>query len=82
MCFWCDEKYELGQKCKQKQLYLIEVQEDNEGKKEDEAKLDNEEDKGDETNPQIYVHAIHGMSSKDYKTMRVTKHVNKTLSIF
>ena len=25
LCFWCDEKFVLGHKCKQKQLYLVEV---------------------------------------------------------
>ena len=27
LCFWCDEKFVLGHKCKQKQLYLVEVNE-------------------------------------------------------
>ena len=31
-CFWCDEKYEVGHKCKQKQLYMVEVQKESDEK--------------------------------------------------
>ena len=32
MYFWCDEKFVLGHKCKNKQLYVIEVNEKGEMK--------------------------------------------------
>ena len=54
-------------------MYLIEVQEDNEGEKENEEGMSKEEDEVEESNPQISVHAIHGISSGGYKTMRVTE---------
>ena len=73
LCFWCDEKYEVGHKCKQKQLYVVEVQEESD----DENGKETVEEEEEEVNPHISVHAINGIVSKGYKTMRVTGHVNK-----
>ena len=73
LCFWCDEKYEAGHRCKQRQLYVVEVQEESD----DESGNEKAEKEEEEVKPHISVHAINGIVSKGYKTMRVTGHVNK-----
>ena len=76
LCFWCDEKYETGHKCRKKHLYLIEV---NEGSDEErDLEGDNENDQSEEeTHFQILVHAINGMGARGYTTMRVTAFIKK-----
>ena len=51
----------------------MEVQEDSEEDRGEE----NEEDEVEEVNPQISIHAINGIISKGYKTIRVTMQMNK-----
>ena len=73
LCFWCDEKYVPGHNCRNKQLYVLEVSEDIglenvEGAGVEEVVETEEED----SNPHISVHAINGIASKGYQTMRVT----------
>ena len=78
LCFWCDDKYEYGHKCRKNQLYLIEVNEGSEEEKELEGGGENDSGEEEEDiNPQISVHAISGMGTVGYKTMRVTVFIRK-----
>ena len=82
LCFWCDEKFVAGHKCSKKQLYVVEVNAEEVMEEEIiEEGQEGEEDLG-EVHPHISVHAISGMASQGYKTMRVTIYVrNKPLHI-
>ena len=75
LCFWCDEKYVPGHKCKHKQLYLVEVRDVSD--EEEEVCEEVEEAEGEDITPHISVHAMNGMISKGYKTMRVTVFIKK-----
>ena len=59
LCYYCDEKYELGHKCKRRQIYFL--------KGEDEGKTSGENDKfeEDEEEPLVLVHAT------PHQTMRI-----------
>ncbi|GKE50017.1 putative nucleotidyltransferase, ribonuclease H [Tanacetum coccineum] len=61
-CFWCTEKFVPGHKCPRNQLFIIEVED------EDEAYEENKEDEEDKL-PQISIHALTGLPS--YSTMRI-----------
>ena len=76
LCFWCDEKFVIGQ-CKKKQLYVIEVNEENEMEDETNEKVEEGwEDLGD-LNHHILVYAISEMALKEYMTIKVTIYVKK-----
>ena len=60
----------------------MEVQEGSEEEREEEEGKDTGEEEGDDVKPQISVHAINGIASRGYRTMRVKVYVNKRLSIF
>ena len=78
LCFWCDEKYVPGHNCRKKQVYVMEVNKEEEGEeKEDMKVLEEECENIEDTNPHISVHAINGLASRGYKTMRVTVHVRR-----
>ena len=42
LCFWCDEKYEVGHNCKRNQLYLVEVRENSEEEREQDGYCEQE----------------------------------------
>ena len=74
--FWCEKKFTLGYRCKNRQLYMITVQDD---ETEGEG-LSREEYKDDpkiqlEKNPQLSIHALEG--SYNYQTMRVKGYVKR-----
>ena len=48
LCYYCDEKYEPGHKCKRRQIYLLEGEEEGENDKFEE----------EEEEPLVSVHAI------------------------
>ncbi|GKU86977.1 hypothetical protein SLEP1_g1440 [Rubroshorea leprosula] len=76
LCYWCDEKFTNGHKCKNMQLFSIEVVEGDEGE-EGEVFEEATEELPDDSNPHMSVHALSGGSSGAYRTMRVTGYVNK-----
>ena len=63
LCFWCNDKYEVGHNCRRKQLYLMEVNEDSEDDNDQEGLWGDEKADEEEVNPQISVHAINGMGA-------------------
>lgn len=71
LCFWCDEKYEPGHKCKGKkpQLYHLEV----EGSDSDE--MEDKEEENVTQCAQISIQALDGATS--FQTMRVTGYHGK-----
>ncbi|KAF7154741.1 hypothetical protein RHSIM_Rhsim01G0051500 [Rhododendron simsii] len=74
LCFGCDEKYFRGHVCTKKQLYMIEVEDD-----EDEF-VEAQQEMLPDDNPEefhISVHALSGIQS--YKTMRVKGYIKKTV---
>ncbi|GKV50520.1 hypothetical protein SLEP1_g57222 [Rubroshorea leprosula] len=76
LCYWCDEKFTNGHKCKNMQLFSIEVVEGDEGE-EGEVFEEAIEELPDDSNPHMSIHALSGGSSGAYRTMRVTGYVNK-----
>lgn len=74
LCFGCDEKYYRGHVCKRKQLFMMEVEEDDETFEEAQQDLP-----ADETQEefQISVHALSGVQS--YRTMRLQGQVKKNV---
>ena len=58
-------------------MYLIKVQEASDEKNEREEGTDQEEKGMNDTNLKKSVHAINGIASRGYKTMKVTVHVKK-----
>ena len=66
----------IGHNCRNKQLYVLEVNEDvwleNEDSDIVEKVVETEEK---DSNPHISVHAINGLASKGYQTIRVTVYV-------
>ncbi|KAH0781176.1 hypothetical protein KY290_000774 [Solanum tuberosum] len=81
LCFFCDEKYVMGHKCRNlKQLYILELEET------DGEKYCEEEEQYEEVNQElemqqgieqmeIYIHALNG--SLGYRTLRVTGYHSK-----
>ena len=67
-----------GHNCKKKQLYVIEVNDDEHTEEGDDTEIikGNEREEKD-LNPHISVHVISGLASKGYRTMRVTVYVRK-----
>ncbi|KAG8386982.1 hypothetical protein BUALT_Bualt03G0205200 [Buddleja alternifolia] len=87
LCFWCDEKFSPGHQCsRRKQLYIMEVTED-EGKEDElepseelagENKEENSEQEGDHTSSyHVSMNAMTG--NHDFRTMRVTGTCKVTL---
>lgn len=74
MCFWCDEKYTPGHKCKGKksQLYHIEMEDDDEC---EEETTGHGPEECDQQCAQISVQAMDGVAA--FQTMRVTGHHGK-----
>lgn len=74
LCFGCDEKYFWGHVCTKKQLYMIELEDE-----EDEFVEAQQEMLPDDTPEEfhILVHALSGIQS--YKTMRVKGFIKKTV---
>ena len=71
LCFWCDERFTPGHRCKNKQLYMIIVHDDEE---EGDSIHEDEGEKPEtmaifEGNPQLSIHAMEGTYS--YQTMRL-----------
>ena len=54
LCYYCDEKYEPGHKCKRRQIYFLE------GEKEGETSGENDKLEEDEGEPLVSIHAIAG----------------------
>ncbi|CAL5348860.1 unnamed protein product [Camellia sinensis] len=76
LCFKCNEKYTRGHICKKKQLYALEVEQEDQEQVEDEG-ADVEEDQVPEEELQISLNALSG--SVSYRTMRVKGNVKKKL---
>ncbi|GKU86140.1 hypothetical protein SLEP1_g704 [Rubroshorea leprosula] len=76
LCYWCDEKFTNGHKCKNMRLFSIEDVEGDEGE-EGEVFKEAIEELPDDSNPHMSVHALSGGSIGAYHTMRVTGYVNK-----
>lgn len=78
LCFWCDERYTPGHKCKGKkpQFFHIEMTED-EDEVEPELESQGEAETTDNQCAHISLEAVEGISS--YQTMRVTGHHGKKL---
>ncbi|XP_058217468.1 uncharacterized protein LOC131328550 [Rhododendron vialii] len=73
LCFGCDEKYFRGQVCKKKQLYMIDVED------EEEVFLEAQQEITLDESPEefhISVHALSGVQS--YKTMRIKGVIKQT----
>lgn len=62
-CFWCSEKFTPAHKCKNRQLYIIELADEDEPSVEVHIDAESEE-------PQISIHALTGIPS--YSTMQIT----------
>ena len=78
-CFWCDEKFAPGHKCKNRQIYLLIVQEDDQ-RSEDE--LESDEVPAEESdqvlsnhNPYLSLHALDG--SFNFQTIRLRGSIGK-----
>ncbi|KAG8383114.1 hypothetical protein BUALT_Bualt05G0151100 [Buddleja alternifolia] len=77
LCFWCDEKFNIGHVCsKRKQLYILEVPENyseemeaEEVKKNQEVCEDNKIEEENVTNYHVSMNAMTGVH--DFRTMRV-----------
>ncbi|KAH9699108.1 hypothetical protein KPL71_024219 [Citrus sinensis] len=69
LCYYCDEKFEPGHKCKQRQIYLLEG--------EDDAELSDEGNKigDDEEDHLVSLHAMSGAVS--HQTMRIKGNIKK-----
>lgn len=82
LCFWCDEKYDLGHVCQRKQLYKVEVWSD---ERDDEnmdgaGEIEIEEEVVEEAH--LSIHAMSGMTVPNFHTMKVHGRVgNKEFSI-
>lgn len=65
ICFWCDEKYEAGHKCRGKkpQLYHIEIEEIDDMEETEMVVEEKGEDKEDLQCAQISVQALEGMNA-------------------
>ncbi|KAG8391428.1 hypothetical protein BUALT_Bualt01G0186800 [Buddleja alternifolia] len=79
LCFFCDDKYTIGHVCsKMRQLFLMEVGDEEEDVEINEPDLENnrmepETEEANHTDFHISVHAMSGVH--DYRTMRVTSHI-------
>ena len=74
LCFWCDEKFIPGHRCKNKRVYSLCIMED-----EDNSEGEGQEGSEDDPNvftPQISINALEGTSG--FQTLRVTGKVDKT----
>lgn len=84
LCFWCDEKHGWGHKCKKRQLYRIEMMEEDYGIEEDEesdGNVDAEENEGNLAH--ISLCAMTSTVMPKSRTMRVNGHVGtKNVNIF
>ena len=71
LCFWCDEKFSPGHRCKNRQLYMLTVQDEGEGLEEEMEDEGLMEDSGQaiEDNPQLSLHALEG--TYNFQTMRL-----------
>ncbi|WVZ15409.1 hypothetical protein V8G54_012975 [Vigna mungo] len=76
LCFRCDERYSPGHVCRNKQLHVILLGQE-EGVEEDEAPSEKEE--GDEVNLQLNVSSIAGMTSKNSLKLWGTIKGNKVI---
>ncbi|KAG8374641.1 hypothetical protein BUALT_Bualt10G0017100 [Buddleja alternifolia] len=78
LCFFCDDKYTLGHVCsKRRQLFLMEVENEDEIQEEEESELvvTNGEQEIEDSNPTDFHVSVHAMTDiHDYRTMRVTGH--------
>ncbi|XP_070036260.1 uncharacterized protein [Nicotiana tomentosiformis] len=85
LCYFCNEKYVVGHKCKNlKQIYLLELEESEEGVFSEESVNELEEHEMELSQPmeqmEISIHALNG--SLGYMTLRVTGyHSQKPLHI-
>ena len=77
-CFWCDERFTPGHKCKNRQLYMITVQDD----EDDGVEMGYGTEVSDvgqkmleEANPQLSLHALEG--TYNYQTMRLRGSVGR-----
>lgn len=75
LCYWCDEKYEAGHRCKGKrpQVYQLEVEVGGDIEEESEDEVDME---GTTECAHLSLHALDGVSF--FHTMRVVGHYGKT----
>jgi len=73
LCFWCDEKFALGHRCKTKRLYSIRIIDDEEDTEEEDNK--NEDYVHEILTPLISLDALEGIVG--FHTLQVTKKVDK-----
>ncbi|GAV74709.1 hypothetical protein CFOL_v3_18189 [Cephalotus follicularis] len=73
LCFWCDEKFVPGHKCKNRQVYMMEVKGVMEEEKEDKGEEYTEE--GTNQQPQLSIHALTGSTGQ--QTMQLEAMVGK-----
>ena len=85
-CYWCEEKFVPGHRCKNRQLYMITVQDEEQDMiLDDEKELDGGKDRGTEReeqvlstgNPYLSLHALEG--TFNYQTMRINGSVRKKM---
>lgn len=80
LCFWCEEKYTPGHRCKKKQLYRIELVKEGTleevGRSEATTKVGETEPKVLDSLPQISLHTLAGqVPLPDFNTMRLSSTV-------
>ena len=82
LCFWCDERFTAGHRCGSKQFHRLEVWDDTPDK--EETDTEDEENAIDEGQlAHISLHAMTNMAVPNFRTMRVTGHVERqSVSIF
>ena len=80
-CFWCEEKFIPGHKCKNRHLYLLTVQDDDmeieEETKKDKVMAKEEGEVMSNSNPYLSLHALEG--TFNYQTMRLRGSVRKKM---
>ena len=76
LCFWCEDRFTLGHKCKNRQLYMITILDDKNDVVKDEVELrvhDDEAREFVEEQPQLSLNALEG--TYNYQTMRLKRSV-------
>ena len=78
-CFWCDDKFVLGHRCKNRQIYLLTVENDDVGMKEKPKCMEIVAKENDQVTlinkPYLSLHALEG--TFNYQTMRIRRAMGK-----
>lgn len=74
LCFSCDERYTPGHRCKQPQLFIMEGEHDTESEEDEAAR-------GDESIPEITLHALSGWDSPTTIRLHTRVHNQRLLAL-